>query len=195
VLAAIFDRFPGDVWLTRQVQDIDVVGVRRAMRESTNATSPNSSLLALAVAVAALVLMRKFRLAFFAVAALSAHVLGAILKFLVDRPRPDPDLIKTVRLEEDYSFPSGHVEWVVAFEGFIVFAVWRLTTNRIARFAVVAAWLAHLALTSAGRIDQGLHWPSDIIGSYMVGGVAILAVIWLYRVSLRLLPDETGARA
>jgi undecaprenyl-diphosphatase len=184
IFAALFDRFPGDVWLTRRIQDIDVPVLRRAMRLATDATNPTNSILALAIAVTVLVLLRQPRLAIFAVAALSAHALGALLKLFVDRERPDPGLIDVVRIEERFSYPSGHVEWVVAFEGFIVFAVWQMVRNALVRGAVIGLWAVHLVLTSMGRIDQGLHWPSDIVASYFVGSIALAAVIWAYRVSL-----------
>jgi undecaprenyl-diphosphatase len=184
--AAVYERFPGDVWLTREIQSIDIAALTRAMRFSTNITSPTNSLIALAFAVTVLLALRHPRLAVFLVAAMSAHALGGIIKLFVDRPRPDPDLVDVVRLEERFSYPSGHVEWVVSVEGFAVFAVWQLTGNAIIRVAAAAAWFTHLLLTSAGRIDQGLHWPSDIAGSYLVGAVALAAVIWAYRVSFHL---------
>jgi membrane-associated phospholipid phosphatase len=126
----------------------------------------------------------------FAIAALSAHALGAVIKFFVDRHRPDPALVDVVRIEERFSYPSGHVEWVVAFEGFILFAVWQLTRNSAIRLGCLVAWTAHLLLTSAGRIDQGLHWPSDITGSYLVGAVALVAVIWAYKVSFHVIDAD-----
>jgi undecaprenyl-diphosphatase len=191
VLAAAFDRFPGDVWVTREIQSLDVPGLRRAMRFATDFTSPASSLLTLAVVVMFLLLLRQPRLAIFTVASLSAHALGAFLKVFVDRGRPDPDLVDVVRIEERFSYPSGHVEWVVSFEGFLVFAVWRLVPNSLIRSAAVGAWMVHLILTSMGRIDQGLHWPSDVVASYFVGAVALAAVVWAYRLSLQVVPLST----
>jgi undecaprenyl-diphosphatase len=193
ILATSYERFPGDVWLTREIQAMDVPGLRGTMRIATDVTSPIWSLFALACAVTTLLLLRQPRLALFAVAALSAHALGAILKLMVDRGRPDPDLVNVVRIEERFSYPSGHVEWVVAFEGFIVFTVWQLVPNAVVRWVVLALWLIHLCLTSAGRIDQGLHWPSDVVASYFVGAVALAAVIWAYRVSLRVVPPNSDS--
>jgi undecaprenyl-diphosphatase len=195
VFAGVYERFPGDLWITRRVQDIEAPGLEGAMRVATDITSPTNSIFALVVVVVGLVAIRRPRLALFAIAALSAHAMGAILKFFVDRGRPDPALIDTVRYEEDYSYPSGHVEWVVAFEGFVVFAIWQLTTNTIVRALALVAWVTHIVLTSGGRVDQGLHWPSDVVASYMVGALALLLVIWLFRVSLHVVAQgDDGAR-
>jgi undecaprenyl-diphosphatase len=192
-LAIFYDRFPGDLEITRAVQDIDVQALRSAMRFSTDLTSPVWSAVTMTAIVLGWLLARQPRFAFFTLATLSSHLLGGILKLLVDRPRPDPDLVRTVRFEEALSYPSGHVEWVVAVEGFCLFAVFLLTRNPIVRGLACAIWLVHLALTSAGRVDQGLHWPSDIVASWMVGASALLLVIWAYKVSLRVFPltEET----
>jgi undecaprenyl-diphosphatase len=186
VAAGVRDRFPGDLRLTQHVQDFDLPGLTTVMRAATDITSPANSLTALVVAVTAFLLLGRPRLAFFTAGALGAHALGGLLKVLVDRQRPDDELIARVRIEEEYSYPSGHVEWAVAFEGFVVFAIWQLTGSRVIRAASLSLWVAHVVLTSAGRIDQGLHWPSDVVASYLVGAVALAGLIWLYRVSGRL---------
>ena len=188
--AATYDRFPGDVALTRAVQDIDSRVLTDLMRASTSLTSPLNSVTALAIAVTLLLLAARPRLALFAAGALGSHLIGAVLKVIVDRHRPDDDTITRVRIEEEYSYPSGHVEWAVAFEGFLVFAVWQLTGNRWIRGATLVAWAAHVLLTSAGRIDQGLHWPSDVVGA-----LALVLLVWLYRVSGHLAEPDGGAGA
>ncbi len=184
ILAANIDHFPGDVAFTRAVQ-ANSAPVRGLMRFSTSITSPLYSLMTLGVAVGLLYLMRRPRLAVFTIGALGAHAIGGLIKVTVDRGRPDSALVHKVRAAEDFSFPSGHTEWVVCFEGCLVFAVFRMTRNRLIRGIAVVTWLVHLALTSLGRIDQGLHWPSDVVASYLVGTLALLFLIWSYRVSLR----------
>jgi undecaprenyl-diphosphatase len=184
-LAASFDRLPLDLELTRAVQSVDSPELRAAMRFSTNMTSPTFSLFALAIVASGLLTLGRPRLALFAFGGLASHALGGAIKVLVNRPRPDPDLVETVRFEQHFSYPSGHVEWVVGFEGFCVFAIFQLTRNWWTRTAAVALWLCHLVLTGAGRVDQGLHWPSDILGSVLVVSIALAFVIWLYLVSLR----------
>ena len=183
--AAVFDHFTWDLWLTREVQAIDLDGFGRAARIATNLSSPNYSAAAFAGVVGGLLLSRQFRLALFAAAAAWTHLLGGLLKLLVDRPRPSGELVETVRLETEFSYPSGHVEWIVGFEGFLVFAIWRLTPNRLLRFLVTGAWTVHIALAGLGRVDQGLHWSSDVLGGFLVGAVALSATAWAYLGSKR----------
>lgn len=191
-VAAEFETLPGDLELARAIQGIDSQALRGAMRLATDMTSPTYSMLGLLVVVTVLAALGRPRLALFSAGGLAAHALGGAIKFIVNRSRPDPDLVRTVRLEEEFSYPSGHVEWVAGFEGFCLFAVFQLTSNLPIRALATLLWLSHLALTSAGRIDQGLHWPSDILGSYLVGAIALATLIWLYRVSLRAFPTVSA---
>jgi undecaprenyl-diphosphatase len=183
--AAGADYFAGDLWLTRKVQAIDIDGFSRAGRIATNLSSPNASAAMLLGAVVGLALLRQLRLALFAAASAWAHLIGGILKLLVDRPRPSGDLIETVRLETEFSYPSGHTEWIVGFEGFLVFAVWQLTPNRFLRLVAAGAWTVHIILAGLGRVDQGLHWPSDVLGGLLAGALALSVTVWAYLASRR----------
>jgi membrane-associated phospholipid phosphatase len=90
------------------------------------------------------------------------------------RPRPDlyaarelnipmPELLPT-----QHSFPSGHTLLAAAIMMVLLYRYrdWR------AWGSVVFVFLVGLA-----RVYQGMHWPSDIVGSVILGVVAgILAV-------------------
>jgi len=181
--AAAFDRFPWDLTLARAVQAIDLLGFRRTSWVATYLSSPTISQLGLATAVGALLLLRRPRLAFFAAASAWTHLLGGLLKVLVDRPRPSGELVDVVRIETKFSYPSGHAEWVMGFEGFLVFAIWQLTRNRLTRAVSLGLWGLHLLFVGLGRVEQGLHWPSDVLAGYLVGAIAVAVTIWAYRVS------------
>lgn len=183
--AAGTDYFAGDLWLARKVQAIDLNGFSRITRAAATLSSPKSSAVALFCSVAVLLLLRQFRLALFTAASAWAHAIGGVLKLLVDRPRPSGDLIETVRLETDFSYPSGHVEWIVGFEGFLVIAIWQLCPSRLIRYLAVVAWAGHVLLAGLGRVDQGLHWPSDVLGGSLAGALALSVTAWAYFASRR----------
>jgi undecaprenyl-diphosphatase len=183
--AAGTDYFAGDLWLARKVQAVDLNGFSRITRMAATLSSPKSSVAALTCAVAGLLLLRQFRLALFTAAAAWTHAIGGALKLFVDRPRPSGDLIETVRLETDFSYPSGHVEWIVGFEGFLVLAIWQLSPSRLIRYLAAVAWAGHALLAGLGRIDQGLHWPSDVLGGFLAGALALSVTAWAYFASRR----------
>ncbi len=183
--AAGAEYFAWDLWLARKIQAIDLVGFTRVTTFATDLSGPDASVAWFLGAVGGLLLLRRFRLALFMAAATWTHLVGGSLKLLVDRMRPSPESVERVSLKERLSFPSGHTEWVVGFEGFLVFVIWQLTPNRLIRYLVAGAWVTHVALTGVGRVDQGLHWPSDVFGGALVGSLALSITAWAYLASKR----------
>lgn len=92
------------------------------------------------------------------------------LKEIVGRARPS-GLIPVIS-ETDFSFPSGHATISIALYGFIAFLLCRLYPRY--RWVVVA--IASLIILSIGfsRLYLGLHFPSDVIAGYVVGGFWLL---------------------
>ena len=99
---------------------------------------------------------------------LLALVIGALitnlgLKNLVARVRPY-DFSDQVRLlvapQLDYSFPSGHT--CASFAAAVV--CWKCLPRRYGLFALVLA-----ALIAFSRLYVGVHYPSDVIGGFLIG--------------------------
>lgn len=192
--AVSYEYFAWDLTITRAVQAIDSPAFHRAGWVATFLSSPTISFLFLATAVALLLIARQPRLALFSGASAWTHLLGGFLKLVVDRPRPPAELVDVVRIETKFSYPSGHAEWVMGFEGFLVFVVWQLTENRVIRAGATVLWGLHLALAGLGRVEQGLHWPSDVLAGYLVGAVTLLFTVWVYRASHALHPGLQRSR-
>ena len=67
------------------------------------------------------------------------------------------------------SFPSGHVLTYVGVYGFLAHLVEAHVDHAVARRAGVAALAGLVGLVGPSRVQQGHHWPSDVLGSYLVG--------------------------
>ncbi len=96
-------------------------------------------------------------------------VVSSILKEAFARPRPDivPHLDHVTNL----SFPSGHA----AAGAVLVFAALIVPSRNQA--AWVGGAVAVMLLIGLSRTMLGVHWPSDLIGGWMLGlGVAIAGV-------------------
>lgn len=106
------------------------------------------------------------------VAALAAEA-GAVqlLKALVGRPRPSWPYTYAALPSE--AFPSGHAACAVAVWGLLALLVARRVPGARTAAPLGAALLA--AVAGASRIYLGVHFPSDVLGGWLVGA-AILGV-------------------
>ena len=102
-------------------------------------------------------------------------------KFLIARPRPDGPLEGATN-----SFPSGTAATSIMVLGFLmyIFGVYvRQPRLRLALQVLLGAMILALGFF---RIVASEHWPSDVLAGYLIGGLALIGMILLYRRLLRL---------
>jgi membrane-associated phospholipid phosphatase len=132
-----------------------------------------------------IVLIDSFGLRWEAVMALVATAFSTgvnlLVKELVQRPRPTAGMVIVIDTLNSYSFPSGHVMYYLGFFGFIGFLVFCLLKPSIKRSLLLALIGIPIILIGISRIYLGEHWASDVLGSYLLGGLTLVATIQLYR--------------
>ena len=106
-----------------------------------------------------------------------AVVLNQLLKFVIQRPRPEGFRLID---ESGYSFPSGHSMVAMAFYGFLIYLIWHYERDRIERWL----WCACLSLVI------GVHYASDVVAGFLIS-LAWLAVFTKLVCPL-LLPEGGG---
>lgn len=112
----------------------------------------------------------------FAVLPLWVVVLGAnattwIGKYAIDRTRPE---FVTEITAASPSFPSGHATGAMALYGFVAFLVARELSDSRQRFEV-GFWSSVLILmVGASRVVLSVHFVSDVVAGFLVGGFWIL---------------------
>lgn len=107
--------------------------------------------------------------------------MNILTKLVIGRPRPDPALIDVLRQYGENSFPSGHVVFFTEFFGFLFFLAYVLLKPGWLRKAALAVLGLLIALIGVSRIYMGAHWPSDVLGAYLAGGVWLMLMIEVYR--------------
>lgn len=137
---------------------------------------PLSGSLILAVALAGL----RWEAVSLMFATISTAVAG-LIKLIVVRPRPSPDIVHVYRELQSLSFPSGHVLSATAFCGFFLFLCFTLLKPSAARTALLIAFSLIIALMGPSRIYLGQHWFSDVMGAYLLGSLWLLLTIRFYR--------------
>lgn len=92
-------------------------------------------------------------------------VLNQVLKFLVQRPRPEGFRLAA---ETGFSFPSGHSMAVMAFFGLLIWMVWHYERDRAVRIGCSVALAALIVAVGVSRIYLGVHYASDVVAGFCV---------------------------
>lgn len=105
----------------------------------------------------------------------TSTVAAFVLKTFIQRPRPDGHL--WAYLESGSSFPSAHATLSVAFFGYVAWLLWRHPTSLPRRAAAALLVLLVLAI-GFSRVYLGVHYPSDVIGGWVVGSLCLSLAVW-----------------
>jgi undecaprenyl-diphosphatase len=132
---------------------------------------------AAAALMGCLVLARRYADAAMIFGGLAFIGIGNGLKLVVDRPRPEYQIVDP--LHSGLSFPSGHSLLAVVLGGVIVYLVGLWVKPLLLRRAIQATLIAMVIGMGASRVYLGVHWPSDVIGSYVLGAMALVGLIGL----------------
>jgi membrane-associated phospholipid phosphatase len=115
------------------------------------------------------------------------------LKLVFARPRPH--LWSWFVVAPGHSFPSGHA---VGSAAFLAFGAALLVRRRPSWRWPVRASAGALALAIGfGRLYLGVHWPSDVVGGWLLGAcLAVAAAQWVRRCerAARLRATDSSAR-
>ena len=183
---------PVDLYVARELQEkrpIDALVLPIMFAVSLPGYSPWAEMLVV-FAVACGLLRRNWRMALLIGFTVCADISAALTKVVVARPRPTSELVTIHGLATGYSFPSGHVVHYVVFFGAIGYLAWdsaaaRRGTVRRALYVVTACCVAVIGLVGMSRVYLGAHFPTDVLGGYVFGGIWLLALIAIDRRWLR----------
>jgi len=179
--AAAADYFPADLWLAHRLQDADAAAFSEALDAASRlAEMPLVVGVALGAALGLGLLARHLG-AIWLVAALVVSLSNSGVKLLVDRPRPADDLVEVSEKTSSAAFPSGHVTAAVLVYGFIFYLASFLIPAGLLRFLVQASCVIVIVLTALQRVHAGVHWPSDVLGGLLFGGLLLALLIWGHR--------------
>lgn len=182
LLANTVAYFPIDLAITQSLQSIDQPWFELLMRAVSWPGRGEQSVIVTSVLV---ILIYWLGLRWEAVvAAITSAVvssLNVLLKILIERPRPSADIVDVLRELSTFSFPSGHVMYYAAFYGFLLYLSFSLLKNFWLRMALTVIFAGLVVLVGPSRIYLGVHWPSDVLGAYIIGGLSLFAAIQFYR--------------
>ena len=108
-------------------------------------------------------------------------LLSWVLKFLIARPRPEGFLLEGYSLPPDFSFPSGHVVFYTIFFGLVaIYSKYLPNLSNSGRKILFAVSGFLIVLVGISRVYLGVHWPTDVIGGYLLGFTILGALTAVY---------------
>lgn len=178
--AAASDTFAGDLWATRQLQsvDSDIFATPLDWTEDL-AQSPLVMIVAGGAAIA-FWLAGRLDAAALMLATQAARLAVPPLKETIERPRPSPDLVSASNAPSDFSFPSGHSFSAMLVFGLLFYLVSAHVRPAVPRTALQAGCVWVIAATGLERVYVGHHWPSDVLGGFLAGGLFLALSAWLH---------------
>jgi len=155
----------GPAWVESWLLDLTALGASTVLG------------LVVAVVVGFLLLQRRHRTALaVTITSLGGELLNAAMKYAFNRPRPA--VVPHLREVFSTSFPSGH-----AMESAIVYLtlgamLMRVAERRATKLYCLAVAMLLTAIVGVSRVWLGVHYPTDVIGGWMIGFVWA-SICWL----------------
>jgi undecaprenyl-diphosphatase len=148
-------------------------------------------LITLAIGVAASLFFAQRRRECCAVlCALILPILAPVLKVLVDRPRPPAELLGSADVFGGLGFPSGHAFQSLVLLGFLTYLATVLISRTWLRRSAQAFLVFLTAAIGISRVYLGAHWPSDVLGAYLLGGACLAILVRGYQSRLPIIASR-----
>lgn len=161
----------GPSWLGEAARDLTALGGTTVLL-----------LVTAAVVGFLLIIGKRGNAALVAVATGGGALLGAALKDVIGRTRPD--VVPHAVLVQSASFPSGHAMLSAVTYLTIAALLVPLVPGRGAKAFVIAVAVGAVLLIGASRVFLGVHWPTDVLAGWCAGS-AWAMLCWLVARGLR----------
>jgi undecaprenyl-diphosphatase len=160
----------GPAWLEEMMRDFTAMGSTGVL-----------TLMVLAIA-GFLAMTRKAHAALFVLVSVAGGVLvSQTMKWAYARPRPD--LVPHGAEVFSASFPSGHSMMAAVVYLTLGALLARTQTDRAVKAYVLVVAMVLTALVGMSRVYLGVHWPTDVLAGWTLGGLwallCLLAMLWL----------------
>lgn len=109
------------------------------------------------------------------VVAMSA-LFASSLKLVLRRKRPHTDYAAAMFFKT-YSFPSGHAAVSISCYGLVAYLC--LASGSPLLVAVGVLLIPIVLSIGVSRVYLGAHFPSDVIGGWIFGGIGLVVAIWI----------------
>lgn len=175
-----------DLWLNQNISTLWQPWLNKLTIIITDVFRPEVLLtLAILVAVYFFIKRQWYKAGLVFLSSAGGLALGAILKYLVNRPRPAGSLV----LETGLSFPSQHSLMALIFFSLVLFGCVNLIKNKILKYLFAAGNILLILAVGFSRIYLKVHWFSDVIAGYALGLFWLTFLILVFRIGIKFRQD------
>ncbi|MED3727587.1 phosphatase PAP2 family protein [Priestia filamentosa] len=141
------------------------------------------AVIAISILIIILMLFNKkwWETLFFVVAVLGSSLFNLLLKFIFQRTRPS---IHPLITETGYSFPSGHSMVSFVLYGMITYFLVLFYVKRFVKIITILFFSLLVLLIGISRIYLGVHYPSDVLAGFAVGGTWLIICLIVLKIIL-----------
>ena len=177
ILAWAYPTFPGDENVLLRFQSLRSGWLDEIAKGFDNFGIVSVIMPAVGFLMALLLVARRYADVVMVFAGLVLIGMGNWIKVLVDRPRPDYQIFDPI--ESSLSFPSGHSLLAVILGGLLIYLTESMVKPVLLRRVIQIGLIVVVVVMGASRVYMGVHWPSDVIGSYVFGLLVLVGLIGL----------------
>lgn len=176
ILAGLYDTFPGDAAAMKWLQSHRDGFLDDAAQIASMPGHRLAAALSVTFLVLALLASRRWMDALMFASILAPVLVNMALKEIIDRPRPDMTIL--ISQPTSPGFPSGHAEYAALLFLLLFYLAGELVGPRWLRWPLRVVLLLAILAVGASRVYLGVHWPSDVLGGYLLGALWVWAVLW-----------------
>ena len=104
---------------------------------------------------------------------LVTFLLNCIIKPLVHRARPPYEMQIAIH-PESFSYVSSHSLVTICLWGMVIYFINKYCQNRALKVVGIIFSILWILFVGVSRIWLGVHYPSDVIGAYILGFILLI---------------------
>jgi undecaprenyl-diphosphatase len=153
--------------------------IARFMVFATSLANPVVIIALQAVVLAVILILKRKRIAaLFLGSVIAGELCSLFFKNILARVRPDEIFFHVAR--HGFSFPSGHALLATVFYGTLGFFLVHAVHKKSHKMFITCLTVFVIFLVGISRVYLGVHWISDVVGGWLLGGGVVGIVMILF---------------